>query len=438
MREGGHSWMDTLSIRFRLDSVTINMAYADNQRNWDIFCESFRRRYAHIPASELRLDIYSGASPEGSAAHNRWLGENRGRAIRSLVQRSLPGRIGSIVIHNEAARWDALYEAIANSEEPWRDAELRIISLPASEDETRRDHREVKLRALRQGTVWPQLLSRYLAPLRSGGYGTGAATASVLSWHRDTVVVRDTVYIHTIGDSDGMPATHAIAVRPTPNTAMTKHDTLMLERLHYPAWAVKTNLLLWGVVAPNIQVELPLGRTNRWSVEVEYFQPWFIWNHNANASQCQNLGVELRRYMGQRRWHRWLDGWHVGLAVAVGRYDIEWKRHKGWQGEYVNAYVNIGYQHRWGRHWAIDAGLGLGVLPTRYRYYLGSSTFPAGREEAQDYHLLWQYSDHRVFFGATHAHVSLAYMFNVWPFALRDKKLRAYREAPPGTLILKE
>ncbi len=411
MSEGVSFWMDTLSIRFRLDSVTINMAYADNRRNWDTFCQNFRSRYADVPPAQLRLDIYSGASPEGSAAHNRWLGENRGRAIRSLVQRELPGRIGSIVIHNEAARWDALYEAIANSQEPWRDEVLHIISLPASEDETRRDHREIKLRALRKGTVWPVLLQRYLAPLRSGGYGTGAATASVLSWRRDTVVVRDTVYMPGASLQQA-PTTGARAVA-TGTDAMTAHDSLLLERLRQPAWAVKTNLLLWGVVAPNIQVELPIGRHNRWSLEAEYFQPWFVWNSNANASQCQNIGLELRYYLGNRHWHRWLHGWHVGLAAAVGRYDIEWKQHEGWQGEYVNAYVNIGYQHRWGRHWAIDAGIGLGVLPTRYRYYLGSSTFPAGREEAQDHHLMWQYSDHRLFFGATHVNVTLAYMFNM-------------------------
>lgn len=433
-------WTDTLSIRFRLDSVSIDLSYADNKRNWYTFCQNFHVRYAHVPPSELRLDIYSGASPEGTASHNRWLGENRGRAIRSLVQRTFPGRIASIVIHNEAARWDALYEAIANSQEPWRDEALRIISLPASEDESRRDHRETKLRALRNGTVWPVLLKRYLAPLRSGGYGTGAATASVLSWRRDTLYVRDTVYIFNGGGMQQVPSTGARAERTdtAATTAMTERDTLLLQRLQYPAWAVKTNLLFWGGVAPNIQVEIPLGRNNRWSLEAEYVHPWFIWNRNANASQLQNIGLEMRCYLGNRRWHRWLDGWHVGLAAAVGRYDIEWKQHEGWQGEYLNAYVNIGYQHRWGRHWAIDAGIGLGVLPTRYRYYLGSSTFPQGREEPQDHHLMWQYSDHRVFFGATHLNVTLTYMFNAWPFGLRDKKLRAYREAPEGTLILDE
>ena len=422
--EGAYQWTDTLSIRFRLDSVSIDLSYADNQRNWDTFYTNFVRHYADVPASQLRLDIYSGASPEGAAAHNRWLGENRGRAIRSLVQRYLPGRISTIAIHNEAARWDALYESVARSQEPWRDEVLRIIDLPASQDETQRDHRELKLRALRGGTVWPILLERYLAPLRSGGYGTEAATASVLSWRRDTVVIHDTLYIkyrplnETLTEK-GIPSLPQRDTVPR----LTPRDSLLLERLQYPAWAVKTNLLLWGVVAPNLQIEIPLGRNNRWSLELEYFHPWFIWNSNANASQCQNLGIELRCYLGHRIWRRWLEGWHVGLGAAVGHYDIEWQRHKGWQGEYANIYCNIGYQHRWGRHWAIDAGLGLGVLPTKYRHYLGSSTFPVGKEESWDGHLMWQHTDHRLYFGVTHVHVSLAYMFNAWPFRFRSKKL---------------
>lgn len=430
----GPAWSDTLAIRFRLNSVRVDLTFADNQRRWDTFYEHFMTRYADIPASQLRLDIYSGASPEGTAAHNRWLGENRGRAIRMLVQRRLPGRIGSIVLHNEAARWDALYEAVANSQEPWRDEVMRIIELTPSQDETQRDHRELKLRTLRGGTVWPILLERYLAPLRSGGYDTGATTASVLTWRRDTIVVRDTVFIVSpTMDKDMLdtgPATDAV------DLWMTDRDTMLLERLQYPAWAVKTNLLLWGVVAPNVQVEIPLGSHNRWSLEIEYFHPWFIWSNNANASQFQNVGLELRYYLGHRQCHRWLEGWHVGLAAAVGRYDLEWKRHEGWQGEYLNAYFNLGYQHRWGRHWAIDAGIGLGILPTKYRHYLGSSTFPYGKEETWDRHLMWQNSDRRFYFGATHVNITLAYMFNAWPFGLRNKKLRAYREAPPGTLLL--
>lgn len=422
----------SLFMRFRLDSVRIDLSYAGNQLAWDAFEHALDSQYAAVPPEQLRLDIYSGASPEGTAQHNRWLGENRGLAIRGLVRQRMPGRIGNIVVHNESARWSALYDAISRSQEPWRDEVLDIINMPASQDETQWDHREVKLRALRGGTVWRVLLEKYLPPLRSG------TTAYLSRTSGGGAAVHDTIYVRCdeprCPDCDST-AIAAIAGRAA-DAALTSRDSLLLERLQYPAWAVKTNLLMWGIVAPNIEVEIPLGRRNRWSLELEYFHPWFIWSENAHASQFMNLGAEVRLYLGNRRWHRWLDGWHIGLAAAVGYYDFEWMRHKGWQGEYVNAYLNVGYQHRWGRHWAIDAGLGLGVIPTKYRYYLGSATFPEGKEEEWDRHLMYQHSGRRIFFGATHAHISIVYMFNAWPFRFRDRKLRAYREAAPGTLVL--
>lgn len=185
---------DTLGIRFRLDSIRIDMDFAGNRQAWDTFEQNFRDHFQNVSPRFLRLDIYSGASPEGTAAHNRWLGENRGIAIRRLVRQRLGSRVGSIIVHNEAARWDGLYESVAASNEPWRDEVLRIIEQPASVEENRIDHREPKLRALHGGAVWSILLSRYLAPLRSG------ATA-ILSYvgGRDTIVVRDTVVMECAG-----------------------------------------------------------------------------------------------------------------------------------------------------------------------------------------------------------------------------------------------
>lgn len=416
---------DTLSIRFRLDSIRIDMGYEDNALHWNTFEENFRKNYAHLNAANLRLDIYAGASPEGTAAHNRWLGENRGLATRRLVRQRLGDKVGTIIVHNEGARWEGLYDLVAASHEPWRDEVLRIIDQPAGINENLRDPRETLLRNLHGGTVWPILVERYLAPLRSG------ATA-ILSWQnggRDTIVVRDTVFIvnqpyYVIGDGTNVKGQFTAADAKAQRAAKeARRDSIRQERMKFPAWAVKTNLLLWGVVAPNIEVEIPLGHKNRWSMEIEYFAPWFTWSHNAHASQFQNLGIEFRHWLGHRLNHPWLQGWHIGLAVAGGYYDIEWKKHEGYQGEYINGYWNIGYQHRWGMHWGLDFGLGVGVMVTNYRHYYGGSVFPQNHLEPYDKHLIWHDTDHRIWYGPCHANVSLVYLFNAWPFHFKSKKL---------------
>ena len=100
-------------------------------------------------------------------------------------------------------------------------------------------------------------------------------------------------------------------------------------------------------------------------------------------------------------------------GTAVGYYDIEWKRSDGWQGEHLNTYINIGYQYRFGGHWAVDGGLGIGLLATKYRHYVGSSTYPSGHEEQHDDHLIWKEDGHLNLLAATHANISIAYLFDV-------------------------
>ena len=429
----GFTQADTLSILFRIDSISIDMEFADNAAHWQAFEDRFNRDFQGVNPAFLRLDIYSGASPEGLPNVNQWLGENRGLAVRRLVRQRLGDRIGEIVVHNEGPRWEGFYDLVARSNEPWRDEVLRIIEQPATVSTNQRDHREWKLRRLHGGKVWPVLLEKYLAPLRSG------ATA-VISWQpgagvRDTIVVRDTTFIvcenasvrDTIYVVQPTNVTNIYNVAGYPGLTGSGQnlatDSLALERLRYPAWALKTNLLMWCVVAPNIELEIPLGRKNQWSLEVEYFAPWFIWSNNAHAHQFHNLGIEVRRYLGHRERHRWLQGWHIGLAVAAGYYDWEWKRSEGYQGEYINGYVNLGYQTRWGKHWALDATIGLGAIISKYRHYYGSSTYPEGHEEEWDRHLMYHDRDNFLWPGPCHVGLQLSYMFNAWPFHTKSKKL---------------
>ena len=396
---------DTLSIRFRVDSVNIDMDYGDNARAWESFERNFRDHYSGVSPQALSLDIYSGASPEGTAAHNRWLGESRGLAIHRLVRQRLGGSVGSVIVHNEAARWDGLYEAVASSDEPWRDEVLGIIELPASHNENLRDHREQRLRQLRGGKIWPVLLEKYLAPLRSG------ATA-VLSWKpdRDTIVVLDTVFIPTpVYPSDLVFVDSAGDFRRIPDSTKVYKP---VER--QAVWILRTNVPLLGFGAtPNLQAEWSLGHKDKWSINAELIWPWWIFSHNAYANQVFFGGVELRRWLGRRWRHHTLDGWHIGLAAGGGYYDLEWKS-KGYQGEALMTYINIGWQRRFGkrRQWAFDAGIGVGYLYTPSRRYTGSSLFPDGHEEHYDDHLMWQETNRLHWFATPHANVSIGYC---WP-----------------------
>jgi len=389
---------DTLQVQFRVGQSDIDPHYLGNEQRINAFINHINSAYAGVAPRHMMLTVFGGASPEGPAELNRRLGEQRGLKLRDYLLDRLGGRIANITVVNQGARWGDLYKMVERSSLPWRDDVLRILEKRPADDSPadapahslswNGDKREARLRRLQRGRVWQVLQTDYLPVLRSSG---SAVVAEVPQAGRtDTLVIRDTVVYLPV---------------PYPEIYVD----------HRKQWAVKTNLLLWGVIAPNVQVEIPLGDCHRWSIEGEVFFPWWTWSNNVHAEQFLNVGAELRYWLGDRTLHHTLDGWHIGAGLALGYYDFEWKRSEGWQGEYLNLYCNIGYQHRFGRRrqWLVDGGLALGYIPTKFRHYLGSSVFPAGHEEDYDHHLMWQDNGWRHILGATHVNVTLGYVFDV-------------------------
>ena len=402
----GNVTADTLEVHFRVGQSNLDLGYADNERRIADFTRLVQQRYAHASKESMQLNVYAGASPEGPAELNRRLGEQRGIALKEILENRLGGLVEHITVINQGARWGGLSKMIEQSNEPWKYDVLKVLAEEPA-DEWTKDPRETKLRQLRRGEIWKVLNSKYLPQLRS----SGSAVIMELTEEqlRDTLVIRDTIVY--------LPEPCIVCEEPADQR---------------PVWAVKTNLLLWGVIAPNIQVERALGKTNRWSIEGEFFWPWYTWSKNTHAEQFMNLGVELRYWLGNRAKHHSLDGWHIGPAIAAGYYDFEWKKSEGWQGEYLNVYCNFGYQKRWGKRkqWAVDGGIGLGYIPTKFRHYVGSSNAQnyaehhpekhlinadgrsiIGPNEEKENHLMWINSGWNHIFGLTHANITIAYMF---------------------------
>ena len=391
---------DSLEVHFRVGQSQLDLNFMDNKKQIEAFVQRVLDHYDDMPARSLELVVYGGASPEGPTELNRRLGEQRGVALREVLVSRIGDMLGEITVVNQGARWGGLYDLIEASNEPWKEEVLAVLrKVPAedSEEQWKVDPRETKLRKMKGGQVWTALNNKYLPILRSSGSAAVFPVAEPISCDCccDTLVIKDTlIYL------------------PEPYPVKAEFID------HTPVWALKTNFLYWGLAAPNVQVEFPLGTTNRWSIEGEVFWPWWIWNHNANAHQFGNVGVEVRYWLGDRNRHHTLDGLHIGVGVAGGYYDTELEAHHGYQGEYLNAYFNFGYQYRFGprKQWAVSAGVGLGWIPTNYREYLGSSVFPENHLEEYDHHLMWQRTASYNYFGLTHANVSLAYIFHMSDF----------------------
>lgn len=407
---------DTLEVRFRLRESDLDLGFDGNGQRLDAFMERLRE-LQEARVSDLCIKVFAGASPEGPAELNRRLGERRGAALRQLLQQrmeddGLATGCQRILVYNQGARWGQLSQLVARSDEPWRDRVLSVLRQPAPVGgEWLQDPRETALRRMDGGSVWRELSARYLPLLRSGGTAVLARlSGQPLPGRRDTLVIRDTVYY--------LPMAGASGTFGASGTSGTSGGRQRRPPIHDRPWALKTNLLLLATGTPNLQAEHTLGSSGRWSIAVEGAFAWWTLSHGAYANELVYGGVELRRWLGHRERRHSLSGWHVGLAVAGGLYDLEWKS-RGYQGEALTACLNLGWQCRFGRRrqWCADLGVGLGMLFTHYREYQGSSIFPEGHEERYDDHLMFQRHGHLNWFGSPHVNISIGYLLGT-----KDKK----------------
>ena len=132
--------------------------------------------------------------------------------------------------------------------------------------------------------------------------------------------------------------------------------------------ALKNNILYDLALAPNIEVELSIGK--RWSLNVEYKCPW--WS-DSGCNFCYQLlsgGTEARYWLGNRHTRGRLSGHFLGAYAEGGTYDFQLKEEKGYRGKYYAAAgITYGYVRPLARHLAIEFSVGIGYLDTEYRKY---------------------------------------------------------------------
>lgn len=386
---------DSIRFRFQTDSTRVDLTKEENRRAWQSFEQMFRRDLDGVATGFVRLDIFCGASPEGSASHNLWLGEQRGRAIGRLFNQHFPRRVDSIVVHNEGARWQALYDSIAASHEPWRDEAMAILRMTPSVDVSRPDHREQRLRALRGGQAWSVIRERYLPPLRSG------ATA-VLSWR----LVRDTVWLHdTIRIFEPVPyhetATAGVAER-------NAGDALQADSASCPRHTVlRTNLLY--LVTASLNASIDIGLSCHWSLSLTAgFNPWKYPKRNRDDNKIVNPKTLHWLVMPELRfWPRGhLQRGYIGVYGQYAQYNvggisfIPALNNSRYDGYLYGGGISIGWHWWLGRRHrtGLEASIGVGYLRLHYDRYRACNC--SGLLETTD----------RDYIGPTKAALSLTYL----------------------------
>lgn len=165
----------------------------------------------------------------------------------------------------------------------------------------------------------------------------------------------------------------------------------------YDNFAVKTNLLGYAVLMPNIEIEWKFAP--KWSAAFEAQGGW--WSKNKAPRKVYRIATWIPevRYWPIRRskWH----GMYVGLFAGGGKYDID-NGKKGHEGEGYMGGVSAGYMWPIGKHLSLDAGLGVGYMRLHDKSYI-----------PVDGHFLFQMTKHINYFGPLRAKLSLVWRFEI-------------------------
>ena len=129
-------------------------------------------------------------------------------------------------------------------------------------------------------------------------------------------------------------------------------------------WSVKSNLMYDALLMPSLEVEYRFSE--QWSVAVEGNMAWWYNDGKHRYYQLATIIPEARwwfRPQGNRKGH------YLGLFGGGGWYDLE-NGEKGYRGEGGMVGISYGYQFPIGRHFAFEAGIGVGFMTTKYDEYL--------------------------------------------------------------------
>lgn len=160
---------------------------------------------------------------------------------------------------------------------------------------------------------------------------------------------------------------------------------------------LRTNLVGWALLAPNIGIELPFAQ--RWSALVESGWTHLDWKHDSRRYRLWFLSPEVRYHFPPRS----EAGSHAyaGLYYATGEYNYHLSGPTGKQGYFHSTGISGGYIVPLSTRLSFDFGIALGYTRDRYHRY----TYQTDRD-------FYKHTKHGNHFGPTKVSVSLVWKFN--------------------------
>lgn len=124
--------------------------------------------------------------------------------------------------------------------------------------------------------------------------------------------------------------------------------------------ALRTNLLQWATLTPNIGLEWRIDPN--WSVQANVAYTYWSWSSGDRRYSVLDLSPEVRRYLGATR------RGYIGLMGQFGNFNYKFSQ-TGKQGDFYGVGIVGGYQLPVGRCLTLDFGAGIGYVHADYDKY---------------------------------------------------------------------
>ncbi len=369
----GQSSGNTVKVYFHIGQWQFDPAFEDNAVSMNHFIEAI-----NIASEAHRLDsivVRSYASPEGTAGLNQRLSEKRCQTIASILEKNAGISPDLIRLHPEGVAWKELRDIVAdNPDVPSREKILDIIDhTPLSVFDSKGrlvSGRKKQLMDIHGGRPWRWMFDNIFPMLRNSiavsfyvsadNSNTAAEETNDIAGMTDAVDSTENTYITEVSD-----LTEVADINEVVDAEQAESEVKPASAFYEPGYilALKTNLLYYGILMPNLELEWLIK--DKWSVAIEGNMAWWGHYRNNKSYRMVIIDAEARRWIKPRSpWH----GMYVGVVAGGGWYDLL-RDSRGYYGEGLLAGLTFGYMWPITRHLSLEAEAGVGYVYTRYKRY---------------------------------------------------------------------
>lgn len=160
---------DELEIVFKVSSIEIDPTVFNNEVTFKKILDAVDKIMSDSHYRIDKIEVAGYASPEGPPAFNKWLGENRAKALINYIIQQRPQyglTMDDFRIRNGEENWAGLRRVLAESDMEGKERVIAIIDDESIPTELKKD----KIKWIDHGQTWKKMLDEIYPKLRCARY----------------------------------------------------------------------------------------------------------------------------------------------------------------------------------------------------------------------------------------------------------------------------